>query len=204
MSWLRFPTFSLAGRRAAAPVLPLRDQGALHDQGEGATARPADAADDELRFALGTRTLADLVAPAAVEIARDHVRLDGHYARTLVVTGYPRSVSPGWLAPLVNAAEPIEVSLHVHPLASGAMVRALSHKLVQLQSTRLLDARGGRLADPEREVAYEDVERLRDALQRGDERLFSVSLYLLLRAPSLAALDELTGRVERTLDGQLA
>ena len=67
-----------------------------------------------------------------------------------------------------------------------------------------MDARSGRLADPEREVAFEDAERLRDALQRGEERVFSVSLYVLLRAASERALDDLTHRVETTLDGMLA
>ncbi|WP_152413047.1 VirB4 family type IV secretion system protein, partial [Nitrolancea hollandica] len=159
---------------------------------------------DEQRLAQGTRSAADLVAPAAVELARDHLRLDAQYARTLVVTGYPRTVSPGWLTPLVDFEEPIELSLHIHPLETGPMVSALSHKLVQLHSSRLLAARNGRLADPEREVAYEDAERLRDALQRGDEKVFSVSLYLLLRAPSSDALETLTRRVEVTLAGMLA
>src|SRR4051794_13740399 len=76
--------------------------------------------------------------------------------------------------------------------------------MVQLHSSRLLEARDGRLADPEREVAYEDAERLRDALQRGEEKVFSVGLYVLLRASSLATLDDLTRRVEVTLDGMLA
>src|SRR5262245_57154769 len=32
--------------------------------------------DDQCRFALGTRSIADLIAPAAVEVARDHTRLE--------------------------------------------------------------------------------------------------------------------------------
>ncbi|HYW87739.1 MAG TPA: DUF87 domain-containing protein, partial [Chloroflexota bacterium] len=159
---------------------------------------------DELRFARGARSLADLVAPAAVEIARDHLRLEYQYARVLAVTGYPRTVGPGWLAPLIEFEHPIEISLHIHPLETASVVKLLGHKLVQLQSSRLVDLRGGRLADPEREVAFEDAERLRDALQRGEERVFSVSLYLLLRAASPRALDDLTRRVESTLDGMLA
>ncbi len=139
-----------------------------------------------------------------MEIARDHVRVDRHYLRTLAVTAYPRTVAPGWLAPLLYAPDPLELSLHLQPLASGEMVKALSHKLVQLHSSRLLDARGGRLADPEREVAYDDVERLRDALQRGEERVFATSLYLLLRAPTPEGLDEITRRTEAILDGMLA
>src|SRR5438105_5718419 len=158
----------------------------------------------ERRFALGARTLADLVAPAAVEVARDHVRLEYQFARVLVVIGYPRTVAPGWLTPLLEFEHPIEVSLHVHPLETAGIVKLLSQKLVQLQSSRLVDARSGRLEDPEREVAFEDTQRLRDALQRGEERVFSVSLYVLLRAESRPVLDDLTRRVETTLDGMLA
>src|SRR5438105_1374539 len=158
----------------------------------------------ERRFALGARTLADLIAPAAVEVARDHVRLEYQFARVLVVIGYPRTVAPGWLTPLLEFEHPIEVSLHVHPLETAGIVKLLSQKLVQLQSSRLVDARSGRLEDPEREVAFEDTQRLRDALQRGEERVFSVSLYVLLRAESRPVLDDLTRRVETTLDGMLA
>src|ERR671938_1461327 len=138
----------------------------------------------EQRFARGGRTLADLVAPAAVEVARDHLRLDAQYARVLAVTGYPRTVGPGWLAPLVQSDLPVEVSLHIHPLDSAEMVRALSFKLVQLQSSRLAQVREERIADPEREVALEDAERLRDSLARGDERVFSVGMYVMMRAPT--------------------
>jgi conjugal transfer ATP-binding protein TraC len=166
------------------------------------SAQPLSA--NERRFALGTRSLADLLAPAAVEVARDHVRLEYQYARVLAVVGYPRTVSPGWLTPLLEFEHPIEVSLHVHPLETASIVKLLSHKLVQLQSSRLVDMRSGRLADPEREVAFEDAERLRDALQRGEQRVFSASLYVLLRATSQRMLDDLTRRVETTLDGMLA
>ena len=41
-------------------------------------------------------------------------------------------------------------------------------------------------------------------MQRGDERVFSVGLYVLVRATSPRALDELTRRVETLLDGMLA
>lgn len=170
----------------------------------GRSQRVSQSSPDQQRFAQGIRSVADLIAPAAVEVSRDHLRLDTQFARTLVVTGYPRTVSPGWLAPLIDFEEPIELSLHLHPLKTAQMVSTLSHKLVQLHSSRLLAARGGRLPDPEREVAYEDAERLRDALQRGEEKIFSVGLYILLRANSLAALDALTRKVELTLGGMLA
>lgn len=165
---------------------------------------PAPASIDQRSWQSGARTLADLIAPAAVELTPDHVRLERQLVRVLAVTAYPRSVSPGWLAPLLAFAEPIEVSLHVMPLESGPMVSALTHKLAALHSSRMLADRQGRLADPERETAYADTERLREDLQRGVERVFGVALYVTIRADDREELDARTRQVERFLAGMLA
>jgi type IV secretory pathway VirB4 component len=130
--------------------------------------------------------------------------LDGRCLRVLALAEYPRYVHPNWLGRLIDLDQPLDLSLHLEPLDSVAAVRRLTQRLVELQSSRLLDARSGKIASAEREVAYEDVERLRDALQRGEERVFSASLYLCLRAPTLATLDDLTRRVEAALGGMLA
>ena len=83
--------------------------------------------------------------------------------------------------------------------ASGRVfVAALDGRLIAL------DARSGKIASAEREVAYEDVERLRDALQRGEERVFSVSLYVCLRSGSTSGVDDLHRRVETALGGMMA
>jgi type IV secretory pathway VirB4 component len=158
----------------------------------------------EERFQRGTRSVVDLVAPAAIEAVRSHLMLDGRYLRVLALAEYPRYVHPNWLGRLIDFDQPLDLSLHLEPLDSAAAVRGLTHRLVELQSSRLLDARSGKIASAEREVAYEDVERLRDALQRGEERVFSASLYLCLRAPTVATLDDLTHRVEAALGGMLA
>ena len=73
----------------------------------------------EQLFELGTRTLADLIAPSGCEIRADHLRLDGQYARVLVLTGYPRLVIPGWLSVLTETDLPLELSVHVHPAVLG-------------------------------------------------------------------------------------
>ncbi len=191
-------TLVVGSRRLAHPT-PL-------DSVSAARSEPTDSPDSEAErlFALGTRTLADLIAPSGCEVRADHLRLDGQYARVLVVTAYPRLVTPGWLSLLVETDLPIEASLYVRPLASAEMVRTLGVQMARLQSSRLAALRGERIADPEREIALEDAERLRERLQRGEERLFAVSLYLLLRARALRELDEVTRRVEEQLDALLA
>ncbi len=162
------------------------------------------ASSSEDRFHLGQRSLLDLVAPAAIESTRSHLVVDRDCIRILALTEYPRYVHPNWLSNLIDFDHAMDVSLHVEPLDSTAAIRSLTHKLVELQSSRMLDARSGKIASIEREVAFEDVERLRDAIQRGEERVFSASLYLCLRAPTAMALDELTRRVEAVLSSMLA
>ena len=156
------------------------------------------------RFARGDRSVADLIAPAAIEETRGQLAIDGQLTRVLALTDYPRHVSPNWLGRLIDFDEPIDLSLHLEPLDSKDAVRSLTHRMVELQSSRLLDAKGGRIASVEREVAYEDVERLRDALERGDERVFSASLYLRLHGRTAGELDQATARVEGTLGGMMA
>src|SRR6202022_2627512 len=176
------------------------------DDGRPAPAELSGSSDGDAGrlFALGTRTLADLIAPSGCEVRAEHLQLDGQYTRVLAVTAYPRLVTPGWLSLLVETDLPIEASLYVRPLASAEMVRTLGVQIARLQSSRLAALRGERIADPEREIALEDAERLRDRLRRGEERMFAVSLYVLLRAKTLRELDELTRRVEEQLDALLA
>jgi hypothetical protein len=77
-----YTTLVVGSRRLARPPLD-RDLAQC-----GVAASGADGEAEGL-FALGTRRLADLIAPSGCEVRADHLRLDGHYARVLVVTGYP-------------------------------------------------------------------------------------------------------------------
>src|SRR6266566_3620973 len=69
--------------------------------------------------------LADLLAPASVEVTRESMRLEDEYARGIAVTNFPREVSPGWLAPLLLHDEITEIVFHVHPQDNAAMLRQL-------------------------------------------------------------------------------
>jgi hypothetical protein len=193
-------------RAAARPQLVVRAETA--GRGARAASSPSRAPDpavaSQVGFARGTLGLVDLLAPAAVEVSPSYLRLEDVYVRTLALVGYPRYVRLGWLRPLLELDEPLDIALHLFPLESAAVIRSLTRKLVQLHSSRLLDARAGKIADAEREVACADVERLRDELQRGQERVFATGLYLTFRAESATALEATTRRIESTLGGLMA
>ncbi|MEX1193475.1 MAG: hypothetical protein WED85_00230, partial [Dehalococcoidia bacterium] len=97
------------------------------------------ASHSDQRFQRGTRSIVDAISPGAIEVSRSHLMVDGQYLRILALAEYPRYVHPNWLGRLIDFDAPLDVSLHLEPLDSAAAIRQLTHKLVELQSSRMLD-----------------------------------------------------------------
>src|SRR5258708_4599191 len=171
---------------ASAPgtVFPLQETGQAHRQRE----MPALPMPD-------LPPLADLLAPASVEVTRDAICLEGEYARALAVTCFPRQVSPGWLAPLLLHDDITEIVFHLHPQDNAAMLRQLLRRKNTYQSSRRVNLRRGRLDDPETQVAEQDVDGLISQLASGEERLFELGFYVIVRASDRRRLDERTDRM---------
>jgi TraG P-loop domain len=167
---------------------------ALVTLGQPRTAERASTPDDRLA-ALGLRSLADLLAPSSLVIADDHLVLDGQYTRVLALADLPPVVAAGWLNSMLAEWLPVNLSLHVRPLDPGAAARALKLKSWRLGGALSDDAANGRPIDSNLTTALEQVERLRRGLARRETALFSVGLYLQIRAPSRTELELLTQRV---------
>jgi hypothetical protein len=61
------------------------------------------------QFAQGTVAVQDIIAPGAIEVDFNFLKIGNKYFRTLFVAGYPRFVTANWLAPLI-----IDHSAHSH------------------------------------------------------------------------------------------
>ena len=128
-------------------------------------------------------SLEDVLAPASAELTPRWLALGDEVASVVPIVGYPRYVYPGWFGQLVDLDLPyLEASWHLAPRDSAAMIRTLRRRLTEFDASRRLDARQGRMHDPERELAYQDVAQMIERLQRGEERIFDAALYLLVRA----------------------
>ena len=79
----------------------------------------AEAARVQRIFEQGTNTLRDLISPSSIEIHSDYFRLGNKYGRTLYVYGYPRTLYTGWISPLINIDEVIDVSMYISPSVSA-------------------------------------------------------------------------------------
>ncbi|MHB8340608.1 MAG: VirB4 family type IV secretion system protein [Mycobacteriales bacterium] len=130
-----------------------------------------------------------LLGPDHLHVHSTYLAVGGGVCRSFAVTGYPREVGPGWLAPLLEHPARLEVSVHVEPVPTPLAADRLRRQLARLESTRRADTAKGRLADPQIEVATDDAHDLATRLARGDGRLFRVGLYLTVHASNVQALD---------------
>lgn len=151
----------------------------------------------------GITTIRDVIAPAAIDIQFNHIRLGNSYLRTFFVYSYPRYLYTEWLSPIVNASFAVNTSIFVYPVNSKEILQKLRNKSAQIESTVSEQQQKGLVRDPKLDTAYQDVEELRDSIQKGEVKFFKASLYFTIFAESLEKLEELTNNLETTLGGQL-
>ena len=152
-------------------------------------------------FEQGITTLRDLISPSSIEIHADYFRLGTKYGRTLYVYGYPRSLYTGWLSPIINIDEVLDISMYIYPVDTGVVMKNLQKKVTQLEASIAVNSEKGRIRDPELEAAISDAEELRDNLQVGREKFFRFGLYVTLWADSLDELNFVQRKIE-TIFGQ--
>lgn len=122
--------------------------------------------------------------PDSLSIAPRHLDVGGDFLATMAITGYPREVHAGWLAPLVTYPGRVDVAVHVESIDPVTAANRLRRQLSKLESGRQLGDERGRLVDPQVEAATEDAYELSARVARGEGKLFRLGLYLTVHAAS--------------------
>ncbi|MFI6350196.1 VirB4 family type IV secretion system protein [Streptomyces sp. NPDC050560] len=148
-------------------------------------------------------SLLDAAGPEAVEVHARTLALGAHLVTSMVVTGYPAEVTPGWLSPLVNYPGHLDIALHIEPVPNPLAAAGLKKQRARLESGRRTGFDKGRLDDPEVEAAAADAADLAYRIARGEGRLFQVALYLTVHAPDEATLAEQAAAVRAIAESLL-
>src|SRR3990167_7100734 len=151
----------------------------------------------------GMASVLDLIAPAAFKIEPNCLQLGNLFVRTLFVFTYPRYVQTNWLSPIINYDITLDISMFIYPIGTKQVMSQLKKKAGQLESSLAIEHEKGMVRNPELETAVQDIESLRDVLQRGELRLFQLALYFTIYARSLDELNTITEQLESTLGGML-
>ncbi|NUS84363.1 MAG: conjugal transfer protein TraC [Streptomyces sp.] len=141
--------------------------------------------------------------PEAVEVHARTLAIGGHLASTLVVTGYPAEVTPGWLAPLLNFPGHLDIALHIDPVPNPVAADGLKKQRARLESGRRGGFDKGHLDDPEVEAAAADAAELAYRIARGEGKLFRVGLYMTVHAADEETLAEQVAAVRAVAESLL-
>ncbi|MFH9962790.1 VirB4 family type IV secretion system protein [Streptomyces mirabilis] len=124
------------------------------------------------------------LGPDAVEVHARTLAVGDYLAATLVVTGYPAEVVPGWLDPLLTYPGRLDVALHIEPVTSALAAQQLKKQRARLESSRRAGLDRGRLDDPDTEAAAQDAAELAYRIARGEGKLFRLGLYMTVYGES--------------------
>ncbi|TMU98250.1 ATP-binding protein [Streptomyces sp. DASNCL29] len=143
------------------------------------------------------------VGPEALEVHARTLAIGGHLASTLVVTGYPAEVSPGWLAPLLAFPGHLDIALHIEPVPNPVAAAGLKKQRARLESGRRGAFDKGHLDNPEVEAAAADAADLAYRIARGEGKLFHVGLYMTVHAADEETLAEQVAAVKAVAESLL-
>ena len=95
----------------------------------------------------GLVSIKDLIAPSAVEVDFNHIRIDNKYYRTCFVAGYPRFVGLNWLSPLINFDASMRVSMFIYPTDGKEILDDLRRKIAEMEAEITSDVRSGKISN---------------------------------------------------------
>lgn len=159
--------------------------------------------EEEREYRKGVVSIRDIISPAAMQVSPSHITLGDTHIRTLFVLSYPRYISVGWFAPIINFNHTIDIGMFFYPVKTEIILKQLKKKVGVLEAQIYGDAEKGAPRDPIRETALRDIEKLRDDLTQGTEKFFQYALYVTIYANSKDELDKVTEDVESVFGSRL-
>src|SRR3989339_216230 len=154
-------------------------------------------------FREGVVSVRDIIAPSSLKVETNFLRLNDLYVRTLFIMTYPRYVTIGWFAPIINESLTLDIAMFFYPMDIQIVLKQLRNKVGTMQAQIISDHEKGAPRDPIAETALRDIEALRDGLSQGTEKFFQFSLYITIYAKEKEELDLATDRIENLLGMQL-
>lgn len=154
-------------------------------------------------YKFGPQTMRDLLIPPALQVESNFVRIGSFYIKTLFVIAYPRFLSSSWFSPVINIDQTVDISIFVHPIDTGLALKRLRKKTAQVEAQLMSRSEKGFVRDPALDMAYQNLEDLRDSLQQATEKLFDVGVYITIYADSLDELETTERKIISFLEGRM-
>src|SRR3989338_2647773 len=108
----------------------------------------------------GELSLKEVIAPSALEIKPNFIRIGERVARTIFFFSYPRYLHTNWFSPIINLDKIFDISMFVHPIDTSVVLRELRKRVARVQSQIASREEKGLVRDPVLDTAYHDLEAI--------------------------------------------
>jgi type IV secretory pathway VirB4 component len=156
-----------------------------------------------LKVNFGDQDQVDLISYSGLEEQSTYLVMEDKYVRTLFISGFPYTASTGWLSMLVNFNHNVDISYHIEQVNPTLALPKLNRKITELESTKRSMQQSGKIIGSEILDPLESAIELKNKIQRGQEKLFQVSIYIAIIADSLIELNKITTLLETVLSTRL-
>jgi len=148
------------------------------------------------------KTIYTITAPEEITNRPNHIKINEHYNRIITATGYPRTVEAGFLDKIITTTGNFDLSIHIEPFPIETTLVMLNKEL-QKQRADLYSAERKHSFQPSLEIQCNDTKNVLESIQKGQEKLFNVSLYINVKAKDPKELDLLTRNIQSQLNSIL-
>lgn len=164
---------------------------------------PVSAILPEQVYKVAEMQLKDIIAPSALGVEPKMLNLGTNVVRSFFVISYPHYLTDNWLSPLINLDKVFDVAIHITPLDTGEVMKTFQRKVAEVESQIMTREGKGLVRDPSLDVAYQDLESLRDGLIQAQEKMFDVSLYISIYGADEAEVDKTENQIKSMLESRL-
>ena len=154
-------------------------------------------------FEAPAMNIRDIIAPVSLVLNSNYLKLGERFAKSFFIFSYPRYLSSGWFSPIINLDVPMDIGFHIHPIDTGQVLKKLRKKVTEIAAEISENEEKGLMREPTLEIAYQDIESLRDRLQTAQEKMFKFGLYLTIYGNSEKELKEIETTLRSILEARL-
>ncbi len=138
--------------------------------------------------------LSSLLKPSLVKNEVDFFQVNEQFGRVIMAVGYPRTIREGWLDSIISSEGNFDMSIHVKPSHIETVMSQLNQELVK-QEADMMAAQMKGIVNPSLKIQHDDTMRVLEKLQKGEEKLFNIALYIGAKAYDKEKLELLTKKI---------
>jgi hypothetical protein len=117
----------------------------------------------------------DLIRPNQIENFKEYVKINDKYYKALMVEGFPRSIDNRFISNLLKNHSSMDISIRLRPYEQNNARRKVRKQLTKLEKDKVRKENTGQISESIQN-RLNDIKKLHKKLDKGEERLFDVSL----------------------------